>query len=118
MTNLVRCRMLYDFHRDLKLKKPNSCHATYILSGLRRTNDSSTPGTAEGKDAGVKDAEGDEVMASSPFELSQGSSVGGAGKGGAQEGAGGKGSGVVRSIVLVPEEKLDGRLSFHLDRRG
>ena len=101
--------MLYDFHHDLNLRKPSSCHATYILSGLRRTLDGS-PRPPAGE--GTKDAEGDEVMGSSPFELSQASSVG---EGGGKDGdgsLGGRRRGFVRSIVLVGEERLEGRFSI------
>ncbi|RPB29414.1 hypothetical protein L211DRAFT_864068 [Terfezia boudieri ATCC MYA-4762] len=99
----VAKEMLHDFHHDLNLRKPSSCHATYILSGLRRTLDgSSWPATSEG----AKDVEGDEVMVSSPFELSQASSVGNR-NGGGGRGVGGKGKEFVRSIVLVGEERLE-----------
>ena len=104
-------RMLYDFHHDLNLRRPSSCHATYILSGLRRTLDSSPrPPTSEG----AKDTEGDEVMGSSPFELSQASSVG---EGGSARdgGAEGKGNRFVRSIVLVGEERLEGRFFIRVE---
>ncbi|KAF8421283.1 DNA polymerase subunit Cdc27 [Tirmania nivea] len=100
----VAKEMLYDFHHDLNLCKPSSCHATYILSGLRRTLDSSSQPPTSG---GTKDAEGDEVMGSIPLELSQVSSVGeGSGKDGGGR-AGGRSKGSVRSIVLVGEERLE-----------
>ncbi|KAF8459538.1 DNA polymerase subunit Cdc27-domain-containing protein, partial [Terfezia claveryi] len=99
----VAKEMLHDFHHDLNFRKPSSCHATYILSGIRRTLDSpSWPATNEG----AKDVEGDEVMGSSPFELSQASSVGNR-NGGGDRGVGGKGKEFVRSIVLVGEERLE-----------
>lgn len=105
-------RMLYDFHRDLNLRKPNSCHATYILSGLRSISSSDAGGKGDdgngsgngGADTGV---DKDVYMHSSPFELSsQPTPMEGveAGFGDAR-----KGAGMVRSIVLVPEERLDGR---------
>lgn len=31
------CRMLYEFHRKQNIKKPGSLHATYLVSGVRRT---------------------------------------------------------------------------------
>lgn len=106
--------MLYDFHRDLNLRKPSSCHATYTLSGLRRPS-TFIPGVSDGV-VGMKDAEGDEVMQSSPFGPSSQISVpmesaGEAEEGGAGSDASGKGregKELVKSIVLVPEERLGG----------
>lgn len=93
--------MLYDFHHDLNLRKPSSCHATYVLSGIQKT--SGDPGSK-------KDAEGDEVMGSSPFDASQVSTSSFAGN---RDGKGkGTGKSVVKSIVLVGEEKLEGEFFF------
>lgn len=106
--------MLYDFHRDLNLQKPSSCHANYILSGLRQPS-TSIPAIS-GEVVGMKDAEGDEVMQSSPFGPSSQVSVpventGESGEREAGSGASGKGRArkeLVRNIVLVPEERLEG----------
>jgi len=110
--------MLYAFHHDLNLRKPSSCHATYILSGLRWTLDSSSLLPTSER---TKDSEGDEIMDSSPPELSQASSVGEKGGKAGDESAGGRRKGFVRNIVLVGEERLEGRFSIRASgglRRG
>lgn len=33
------CRMLYEFHRKQNAKKPGSVHATYLLTGIKRSNE-------------------------------------------------------------------------------
>jgi DNA polymerase delta subunit 3 len=52
--------MLYDFHSKQNAKKPQSIHATYILSGIKRKEDLPN---GEVK----KDDDGDDYMQSSPM---------------------------------------------------
>ena|SRR5437763_15277545 len=40
MLTIIKSRMLYEFHRQQSQKKPGSIHATYLLTGLRRTTES------------------------------------------------------------------------------
>ncbi|KAI5785528.1 DNA polymerase subunit Cdc27-domain-containing protein [Peziza echinospora] len=110
----VAKEMLYEFHRG---GKGGGCSATYVLSGLRRKEAGvggvgSAASTSSASPSGGKDEDGDEVMgdgdggSASQMESTQGS--GGGSEGG--DGSGGSGSGergVVRSIVLVSEEKLE-----------
>lgn len=61
------CRsMLYEFHKSENAKKPNSVHATYLLTGLKRrirhaNGTNGTNGTGETRDL-------DTLMFSSPRE--------------------------------------------------
>jgi DNA polymerase delta subunit 3 len=52
--------MLYEFHRQQNGKKPGTIHATYLISGIKRTEKSADTKVAK------KDGE-DEYMQSSPF---------------------------------------------------
>ncbi|KAF8471987.1 DNA polymerase subunit Cdc27 [Kalaharituber pfeilii] len=111
----VAKEMLYEFHKDLNLRKPRSCHATYILSGLRNAS-ASTSSEGDTK-AGVATAAGtgteeDQYMQSSPFELSQGSSSMEVDSRDGADSGNGKGKRqqvrkLVRTIVLVPEERVE-----------
>lgn len=53
--------MLYDFHRNENAKKPQSVHATYVISGFQKPPAAETPVT----NGHAKDE--DEVMQSSPY---------------------------------------------------
>jgi hypothetical protein len=53
--------MLYEFHRNENAKKPQSVHATYVISGFQKPAVSETPVT----NGHAKDE--DEVMQSSPY---------------------------------------------------
>jgi hypothetical protein len=84
--------MLFDFHRLENAKKPKSVHATYVITGtpnegeLRPTNGNGMHST---------DAEGDEIMPSSPFDPTQPDEV--------------EDPVPVTAIMLVREEDLAGR---------
>ncbi|CAG8979001.1 hypothetical protein HYALB_00009903 [Hymenoscyphus albidus] len=84
--------MLYDFHKSQNQKKPGSVHATYLVSGTKRTED--PPATI----GGVKDEDGDDYMHSSPF---MGSSML------QPEQEQGTGASSVLEITLVREEDLE-----------
>jgi hypothetical protein len=88
---LKHSRMLYEFHRQQNGKKPDTIHATYLLSGTKRKEES-IPRNGEVK----KDGE-DDYMQSSPFV---GSSM--------PQLDEGTGESSVLSITLVKEEDLDG----------
>lgn len=52
-------RMLYEFHSKQNAKKPKSVHATYLLTGKKRSSEHSN---------GIKGKDGeDTVMRSSPY---------------------------------------------------
>ncbi|KAI8942520.1 hypothetical protein NX059_000584 [Plenodomus lindquistii] len=56
--NTAKC-MLFDFHRKQNAKKPNSVHATYLVTGTKRNPEHSN---------GIAGRKGDDVnMRSSPF---------------------------------------------------
>ncbi|KAH7355229.1 DNA polymerase subunit Cdc27 [Rhexocercosporidium sp. MPI-PUGE-AT-0058] len=81
--------MLYDFHRQQNAKKPDTIHATYLISGVKRKED---PIVTNG--AGKKDGE-DDYMQSSPFMASS------------MPVAESTGESSVLSITLVKEESLE-----------
>ena len=58
-TQLMWARMLFDFHQKQNAKKPNSVHATYLVTGKKRS-------VAHTNGAHGKDGE-DDAMRSSPF---------------------------------------------------
>ena len=91
--------MLYEFHRHQNSKQPRSIHATYLITGVR---------LLEKCLSGVKheNADKDVPMQSSPF---QSSSIP------TQELAEPQSRAVV--MILVPEEDLEGNLSFHNTRK-
>jgi hypothetical protein len=90
---LTIIRMLYEFHRQQNGKKPGTVHATYLISGTKRKEESvSTNGGVQ------KDGE-DDYMQSSPFINSSMPQY--------EEGTGESG---VLSITLVREENLEGML--------
>jgi DNA polymerase delta subunit 3 len=71
-------RMLYDFHQKQNAKKPQSVHATYLLTGITRVEPATSKSiTATSKNesprkdgsAQVQDDE-DSIMQSSPFPSS------------------------------------------------
>lgn len=86
-------RMLYEFHHQQNSKKPGTVHATYLLSGTKRKEES-VPAIPEAK----KDGE-DDHMQSSPFMTS---SMPQFTQDGTVESS-------VLSITLVTEEKLEGK---------
>jgi DNA polymerase delta subunit 3 len=53
--------MLYEFHTKQNAKKPQSVHATYLLTGRKRTHEHTN-----GANGSARDGE-DTVMQSSPF---------------------------------------------------
>ncbi|PVH80338.1 hypothetical protein DL98DRAFT_203035 [Cadophora sp. DSE1049] len=81
--------MLYDFHRQQNAKKPDTIHATYLISGTKRKEETiATNGAAK------KDGE-DDYMQSSPFVASS------------MPAAESTGASGVLSITLVKEENLE-----------
>lgn len=54
--------MLYEFHRNENAKKPQSVHATYVISGFHEAPSTETPVT----NGQAKEKDEDEVMRSSP----------------------------------------------------
>jgi DNA polymerase delta subunit 3 len=84
--------MLYEFHRQQNGKKPGTVHATYLISGTKRKEESlSTNGGVQ------KDGE-DAYMQSSPFVNSS-----------MPQNDEGTGESGVLSITLVREENLEGK---------
>lgn len=81
-------RMLYDFYHIETTKKPKSIHATYLLTGFRRAT---KPKSAVKKEKPEADQDEDTVMTSSPFDVPETE----------------KEAPLIRSIQVVPEEKLD-----------
>ncbi|KAL2070398.1 hypothetical protein VTL71DRAFT_13424 [Oculimacula yallundae] len=81
--------MLYDFHRQQNAKKPDTIHATYLISGTKQKEEP-TPTNGAVK----KDGE-DDYMQSSPFMASS------------MPAAESTGESSVLSITLVKEEDLD-----------
>lgn len=85
-------RILYEFHRTENAKKPQSVHATYVISGVQKPPE---PPATNGH------ADEDEVMQSSPYipssmpnqDLTPDSSR-------------------IASIILAREEDLEGRPLF------
>jgi DNA polymerase delta subunit 3 len=55
---LIHTRMLYEFHKQQNAKKPESIHATYLLSGTKRKEEPTNGDTK-------KDNDGDNYMQSS-----------------------------------------------------
>lgn len=55
--------MLYDFHHNENSKKPNSVNATYIITGMQQPPE---PPATNGN-AHESDADGDDIMQSSPY---------------------------------------------------
>jgi DNA polymerase delta subunit 3 len=88
--------MLYDFHNKQNAKKPESIHATYLLSGTKRKEEPSTNGEVK------KDVDGDNYMQSSPFMSSSMPQPGDE-----QSTA----ESPVLSITLVREEELESMLN-------
>ena len=83
--------MLYDFHHQQNAKKPGTLHATYLLSGTKREEESAHT------DRDVKMGDGDDHIQSSPFMASSMPQI--------QESSG---ETAVLSITLVREEDLEG----------
>ncbi|KAH7411270.1 DNA polymerase subunit Cdc27 [Cadophora sp. MPI-SDFR-AT-0126] len=81
--------MLYEFHRQQNAKKPDTIHATYLISGTKRKE--VTLGT---NSVAKKDGE-DDYMQSSPFMASSMPAAGSTGESG------------VLNITLVKEEDLE-----------
>ncbi len=84
--------MLYEFHRQQNGKKPGTIHATYLISGTKRSEESTPPNGTPKKDGD------DEYMQSSPF---LGSSM--------PQFDGSTGESGVLSITLAKEEDLEGQ---------
>ncbi|KAK0119583.1 hypothetical protein ONS95_011023 [Cadophora gregata] len=80
--------MLYEFHRQQNAKKPDTLHATYLISGTKRKETIATNGAAK------KDGE-DDYMQSSPFMASSMPAAENTGESG------------VLSLTLAKEENLD-----------
>jgi DNA polymerase delta subunit 3 len=81
--------MLYTFHKTQTAKNPNSVHATYLVSGIKKS-DTLVASGAKGKDGE------DTVMDSSPFPSSW------------VETPDRPEPKVVKTITLVKEENLEG----------
>lgn len=91
-------RMLYDFHHRQTAKKPESVHATYLITGTRKPR-------APTKTNGTQDRDGeDRFMQSSPFMSSM-----------PVQADGEEEHIPVTSILLAKEEDLDGRSVIALD---
>lgn len=75
-------RMLYDFYTVQNSNEPDAVHANYMLTGYRQEEDKKKVEGAEGEDT---------HMEASPFEATQQPD-----------------KALVRSIVVVPQEKLTG----------
>lgn len=59
MLALIHDRMLFDFHQKQNARKPNSIHATYLISGAKRATDNTNVTNGQ---------KGEDVsMRSSPF---------------------------------------------------
>ena len=94
---LTRKRMLYDFYRTQLKKKPDSLHATYLLTGRRlvrhdQTQSGSSLTTEDGADS---------HMQSSPLPASSAP--------GTQEDERQRPS-WIRVVSIVKEEQLDGEI--------
>jgi DNA polymerase delta subunit 3 len=64
-TNLTSPRLLFDFHKKQNAKKANCVHATYLITGTRRTDSDSGKGKGANR---VNGKDGEDVnMRSSPF---------------------------------------------------
>lgn len=86
--------MLYEFHRQQNAKKPGTIHATYLISGTKRKEESIAKIRALKKDGE------DDYMQSSPFVGSSMPQI--------DDSTGESG---VLSITLVNEEDLEGWIS-------
>lgn len=85
--------MLYEFHHNENFKKPNSVNATYVITGVQQRPE---PPATSG-DAHESDADGDDIMQSSPYvsgSMSNQDAV--------------VDSVAAASIILVREEDLEG----------
>ena len=85
--------MLHEFHRQQNGKKPGTIHATYLISGTKRKEES-----VPTNGASIKDGE-DDYMQSSPFLGSSMPPI--------DDGTGESG---VLSITLAKEDHLEGRV--------
>lgn len=88
--------MLFEFHRTENAKKPQSVHATYVISGIQKPPE---PPTTNGH------ADEDDIMQSSPYLPSSMPN---------QDAV----SDTLRiaSIILAREEDLEGRLRLGVSR--
>jgi DNA polymerase delta subunit 3 len=86
--------MLYSFHKTQTAKNPNSVHATYLVSGIKKS-DALAAGGTKGKDGE------DTVMDSSPFPSSW------------AETPDRPEPKIVKTITLVKEENLEGLDGTH-----
>ena len=84
--------MLYEFHRQQNAKKPDTIHATYLISGTKQKEE-----PVATNDAAKKDGE-DDYMQSSPFMASSMPVAESTGESG------------VLSLTLVKEEDLEGQI--------
>lgn len=91
---ILQYRVLYEFHRNENAKKPQSVHATYVISGFQNPQPTTTNGHSNDED---------EVMQSSPYMPSSMPN---------QEPV--SHTSRITSIILAREEDLDGRRS-HFD---
>ena len=94
--------MLYEFHRSQNAKKPNTLHATYLVSGTKPATPlvASSPQALNGNTQ-KKDGE-DDYMQSSPYMPSSAPQV--------EEQDENAGAVSVTTITLVREEELEGKL--------
>jgi DNA polymerase delta subunit 3 len=84
------CRLLFEFHSKENAKKPQSVHATYVISGIQK------PPEPPATNGHVKDDD-DEIMQSSPYLPSSMPN---------QDAA--SDSSRIASIILAREEDLEG----------
>jgi len=85
-------RMLYDFHHRQTAKKPESVHATYLITGTRKSGSATVANGTQGHDGD------DSSMRSSPFMSTMPGQTDGE-----EENI------PVTSVLLAKEEDLDGR---------
>lgn len=88
--------MLYEFHRNENAKKPQSVHATYVITGFQKPPVAETPAT----NGHTKDE--DQIMQSSPYLPSSMPNPDGSPE-----------LPRVMSIIIAREEDLEGTLGAH-----
>lgn len=97
LLDLTGLRYLYDFYQTQRARKPDSVHATYLLSGRRCYEERPKPAPTHNQSNGQINGGQDNVPASSPFP----SSV-------PQQEEDGKAEFDLTVISIVKEEDLEG----------
>lgn len=89
--------MLYDFHHEQTKRKPGSVHATYLVGGVQRVTElASTNGIQKADDHDVRTPSSPYMSSSMPHQDGEEEEQ------------------IVRSLTLVKEEHLEGRVSKSL----